>query len=89
MGTFNTEKTTRDRYCRRSVNWGAIQVNPADLVEAYRELFTARLVMHTSDTTHSRTTALAHGQEAVAGLLANGYKKGEVAVILSILASEG
>jgi len=89
MHIFDTHKTTEERYNRGSVNWGSIQVNPADLVEAYRELFTARQVSHEIGTTRSRTTALAHGQEAVAGLLRNGYKKGEVAIILSILASEG
>jgi len=89
MSTFNTNKTTLERYNRASVNWGAIKINPADLVEAYRELFTKREVTHFDGTTRSRTTALAHGQEAVAGLLRNGYKKGEVGIILSILASEG
>lgn len=89
MITFSTEKTTKERYNRSSINWDRIQVNPADLVEAYRELFTAREVTHYKGTTRSRTTALAHGQEAVAGLLSNGYKKSEVGIILSILASEG
>jgi len=89
MSTLNISKTTLERYDRLSVNWGKIAVNPADLVEAYRELFTEREVEHLAGTFRSRTTALAHGQEAVAGLLRNGYKKGEVAIILSILASEG
>jgi len=89
MNTFGTDKVTKERYSRRSVNWGTIEVNPADLVEVYRELFTERGVTHSTGTKRSRTTALAHGAEAVAGLLANGYKKGEVGTILSILASEG
>lgn len=87
---YSTDKVTQERYARASVNWGMIAVAPADLVEAYRELYTARQdhVCHTQGTYRSRTTALAHAAEAVAGLKSNGYKKGEVAIILSILASE-
>ena len=87
---FNTEKITQQRYNRASRNWGQLPVNPADLVEAYRPLFTERQehVSHSVGGTRTRTTALAHAAEAVAGLAANGYKKGEIAIILSIMANE-
>lgn len=84
------DKVTEKRYVRQSINWGSVAVNPADLVEAYRELFTERQESVICDVGmyRSRTTALAHGAEAVDGLRSNGYKKGEIAVILSILANE-
>lgn len=87
---LNDLKATEERYRRGSVHWGSITVNPADLVEVYRELFTARQTqVHCDAGTHrSRTTALAHAAEAVAGLSQNGYKKGEIAIILSIMANE-
>ena len=87
---MNSEKKTEDRYRRMSRHWGPVSVNPADLVEVYRELFTERQehVDNSVGTHRSRTTALAHAAEAVAGLSANGYKKGEIAAILSILANE-
>ena len=87
---LHSSKETQERYRRPSVNWGSIAVNPADLVEVYRELSTVRQehVTNSMGTRRSRTTALAHGREAVAGLLANGYQKGEIAVILSCLANE-
>lgn len=83
-------KEVEDRYARRSINWGTIAVHPVDLVETYRELLQARQehVTNTAGTHRSRTTALAHAAEAIAGLNANGYKKGEIATILSILAND-
>ncbi len=83
-------KPTESRYSHASINWGTIAVNPVDLIETYRELYTKRQahVSHSVGTRRSRTTALAHAAEAVAGLKANGYKKGEVATILSILAND-
>ena len=84
------DKPTEQRYARASVNWGVIAVHPVDLVETYRALAQARqeFVSHSKGTYRSRTTALAHALEAVNGLKANGYKKGEVAVILGILAND-
>jgi len=89
MTVFDSTKTTEERYLRKSVNWGVIAVNPADLVEVYRELFTERQehVDNSVGTHRSRTTALAHAAEAIAGLKSNGYKKGEIAAILAILAN--
>ena len=85
------EKEIQERYKRSSIKWGNISVNPADLVEVYRKLFTARQkYVNNSDegTKRSRTTALAHAAEAVEGLASNGYKKGEIAIILSVMANE-
>ncbi len=83
-------KQGEERYERASVRWGVVAVHPVDLVEVYRELLLERQdhVTNTDGTRRSRTTALAHAAEAIAGLKSNGYKKGEIATILSILAND-